>query len=122
LNAALTLAREWALGCGAQAVLVIPADLPLVTPADIAAVLDLGRGSRSVVIVPDARGEGTNALLLRPPDVINFAFGPQSFYEHRRRDLPGGACVYRSPTLALDLDTPADWKQISTLDVLHLIG
>ena len=124
LNAALTLAREWALGRGAQAVLVVPADLPLLTPADIAAVLDLGRGSRSVVIAPDARGEGTNALLLRPPDAINFAFGPQSFYEHcaQAETSQVALCVHRSPALAFDLDTPADWKQISTLDLHHLMG
>ena len=123
LNAALTLAREWALGRGAQAVLVVPADLPLLTPADIAAVLDLGRGSRSVVIAPDARGEGTNALLLRPPDAINFAFGPQSFYEHcaQAETSQVALWVHRSPALAFDLDTPADWKQISTLDAHHLM-
>lgn len=124
LNAALTLAREWAAGRGAQAVLVVPADLPLLTPADIAAVMELGRGPRSVVIAPDARGDGTNMLLLRPPDALSFAFGPQSFREHcaQAETSQLALCVHRSPALALDLDTPADWKQISTLDVRHLMG
>ena len=103
---------------------MVPADLPLVTPADIAAVLDLGRGSRSIVIVPDAHGEGTNMLMLRPPDALSFAFGPQSFHEHCAQAETSQLvlCVHRSPALALDLDTPADWKQISTLDVHHLMG
>jgi len=123
LNTALTLAREWAVERGAQAVLVVPADLPLMTPADIFAVLDLGRVSSSVVIAPDAHGEGTNLLLLRPPDALSFAFGPQSFHEHcaQAETSQLALYVYRSPTLALDLDTPADWKQISTLDVRHLM-
>ena len=103
---------------------MVPADLPLMTPADIGAMLDLGRRSCSVVIAPDARGEGTNALLLRPPDAINLAFGPQSFHEHCAQAETSllALCVYRSPTLALDLDTPADWKQVLTLDVHHLMG
>lgn len=115
LNAALSQARVWALAHGAQALLVLPADLPLLAPADICAMLDLGCEPRSVVIAPDARGEGTNALLLRPPDALNFAFGPQSFYEHcaQAETCPLALHVYRSPTIALDLDTPADWKQVA---------
>jgi len=121
LNAALNQAREWASAHGAQAVLVLPADLPLLTPADISAMLDLGRESRSVVIAPDTRGEGTNALLMRPPDALHFAFGPQSFYEHCAQAETGQLAlhIYYSPTLALDLDTPADWKQVAALDARH---
>jgi 2-phospho-L-lactate guanylyltransferase len=122
LNAALGQAREWALAHGARAMLILPADLPLLTPADITAMLDLARGPRSVVIAPDEHGEGTNALLLRPPDALHFAFGPQSFHEHcaqaETSALP--LYIYRSPTIALDLDTPVDWKRVSTLDARDL--
>lgn len=122
LNAALNQAREWASARGAQAVLVLPADLPLLTSGDIAAVLDLAREPRCVVIAPDARGEGTNALLLRPPHALHPAFGPQSFHEHcaQAETCQLALHIYRSPTIALDLDTPADWKQASMLDLLYL--
>ncbi len=115
LNAALNQAREWAMARGAQAVLVLPADLPLLTSGDIMAILDLAREPRCAVIAPDARGEGTNALLLRPPDALNFAFGPRSFYEHCAQAETSQLAlhIYRSPTVALDLDTPADWKQVA---------
>jgi len=115
LNAALSRAREWALAQGAQAMLVLPADLPLMTPDDIAAMLDLVREPRCVVIAPDARGQGTNALLLHPPDALHFAFGPQSLYEHCAQAETSQLAlhVYHSSTLALDLDTPADWKQVA---------
>jgi len=118
LNAALNQAREWALTRGAQAVLVIPADLPRLASGDILTMLDLAREPRCVVIAPDARGEGTNALLLRPPDALNFAFGPQSFYEHCAQAETSQLAlhIYRSPTVALDLDTPADWKRVAALD------
>jgi len=122
LNAALNQAREWAMARGAQAVLVLPADLPRLTSGDIMAMLDLAREPCCVIIAPDARGEGTNALLLRPPDALNFAFGPQSFYEHcaqaETSQLP--LHIYRSPTVALDLDTPADWKRVAALDARGL--
>jgi 2-phospho-L-lactate guanylyltransferase len=115
LNAALNQAREWAISHGAQAILVLPADLPLLTPNDITAMLELLREPRSVVIAPDAQGEGTNALLLRPPDALHFAFGPQSFDEHcaQAETAQIALHVYRSPTVALDLDTPADLKQLA---------
>ncbi len=115
LNAALNQAREWVISHGARAVLVLPADLPLLTPNDIAAMLNLLREPRSVVIAPDTRGEGTNALLLRPPDALHFAFGQQSFYEHCAQAETSQLAlhVYRSPTVASDLDTPADLKQLA---------
>jgi 2-phospho-L-lactate guanylyltransferase len=122
LNAALNQAREWALARGAQVVLVLPADLPRLTSGDIMTMLDLAREPRCVVIAPDARGEGTNALLLRPPDALNFAFGPQSFYEHCAQAETSQLAlhIYRSSTVALDLDTPADWKRVAALDARGL--
>jgi len=119
LNAALNQAREWALTRNTQVLLVLPADLPRLTCSDILTMLDLAREPHCVVVAPDARGEGTNALLLRPPDALNFAFGPQSFYEHCAQAETSQLAlhVYRSPTVALDLDTPADWKRVAALDV-----
>ena len=119
LNAALNQAREWALTRGARVLLVLPADLPQLACGDILTMFGLAREPRCVVIAPDARGEGTNALLLRPPDVLNFAFGPQSFYEHCAQAETSQLAlhIYRSPTVALDLDTPADWKRVAALDV-----
>jgi len=119
LNAALNQTREWAVSYSVQAVLVLPADLPLLTTGDITALLDLAREPRCVVIAPDGRGEGTNALLLRPPDALHFAFGPQSFYEHCAQAETSQIAlhIYRSPTVAFDLDTPADLKQLP-LDAL----
>jgi 2-phospho-L-lactate guanylyltransferase len=115
LNAALNQARGWAVSRGAQAILILPADLPLLTPNDITALLDLPREPKSVIVAPDARGEGTNALLLRPPDALHFAFGRQSFHEHCAQAETSQLAlhIYRSPTVALDLDTPADLKQLA---------
>ena len=65
---------------------------------------------RYVAIVPDRHGTGTNALALAPPDAIEPSFGEGSCARHvaaaREAGVPFG--VEELPSLALDLDTPAD--------------
>ena len=91
---------------GADSVLVIAADLPLATAADLRRVVRAGRRAR-VVIVPDRRRSGTNALYLRPPTFIAPRFGRGSFTAHRRAAGTDGA-VLTVAALGLDIDTPAD--------------
>lgn len=113
LNAALEQAALWACREGASALLVLPADLPLVALEDVEA---LWRASQqlaspsSLVIAPDGRGAGTNALLVRPPDALRFQFGPDSFRRHcQQAQRLGLAChIHRSPRLELDVDLPGD--------------
>ncbi len=63
----------------------------------------------TVVLVTDRHGTGTNALGLRPPDVIDFAFGPGSRAAHRERAAAAGArYVELDGPLTVDLDTPED--------------
>lgn len=122
LNSALSQAADRVIAAGATAMLVLPADLPLLTAGDIAALLDRGGVPPSVVIAPCRREAGTNALLTAPPGVIPFAFGAGSFDRHcalaARRG--SGAVVYRSPTLGFDLDTPEDWQAVR--DRLRTLG
>lgn len=114
LNSALTQASEFASSRGASGILVLPADLPRLEEADIEAILRFGAASPAVVIAPCRHGTGTNALLLRPPHAIPFAFGPNSFSAHNNlaRIADIQPIVYRAPNVALDLDTPADWELI----------
>ncbi len=114
LNPALEEGRHRALGLGASTLLVLPADLPLLDAGDVRAVLqEAGEGS-SVVISPDGMRSGTNALLIQPPDVLPFAFGPDSFESHlgaaRRRSLDVRICERLH--LAFDLDTAGDLARL----------
>jgi len=108
LNPALQEARSAAAGAR---LLVLPGDLPAVTPADLSRVLAAGdaAGTPSVVLVPDRHRRGTNALLLDPPDAIDPAFGGDSRTGHaslaESADLP---LVELDDVLGLDLDTPED--------------
>ena len=109
LNPALEEGRLWATQNGASALLVLPADLPLIEPEDVLAVL-AGAASAPVVVTPDGARSGTNALLLRPPDVLPFLFGPESFEAHLRaagdRDVEVRVC--ENGHLSFDLDTAGD--------------
>ena len=111
LNAGLREAREEVLAAGASAVLVLPIDLPKVTPSALAAVVDTLAGETGplVAIVPDRHGRGTNALLLAPPDVIDFCFGGDSRAAHVAAAAEAGARIVElDGPLSQDLDTPDD--------------
>ncbi len=119
LNEAIGAGRSLAAARGATAVLVLPADLPRVTPAVVSELIDASReavdgaaalGLRGVVsLVPDRHGEGTNALLLVPPDIVDPAFGSGSRAAHRAAALAAGATYEEiGGPLSLDVDTRAD--------------
>jgi 2-phospho-L-lactate/phosphoenolpyruvate guanylyltransferase len=113
LNPALEEGRRRALDLGAHTLLVLPADLPLLDAADVRAVLEAAEDS-PVVIAPDGARSGTNALLIRPPEVLPYSFGPDSFDAHlvaaRTRSLDFRVC--ERPHLAFDLDTAGDLARL----------
>lgn len=110
LNPALLRASQVVGAQGAEGVLVLPADLPFVATEDIRELIHLGRYLASVVIAPDRNNDGTNAMLVSPPGLIPFSYGPGSFQRHMQLAESAGATVkvYRSERLALDIDTPTD--------------
>lgn len=111
LNAGLREARGEAVAAGATAVLILPIDLPQVSPAAIGAVLDTLADSPGplVAIVPDRHGRGTNALLLAPPDVIDLRFGGDSRAAHVAAAGAAGARVVElDGPMRQDLDTAED--------------
>ncbi|MGH2514859.1 MAG: 2-phospho-L-lactate guanylyltransferase [Ktedonobacterales bacterium] len=122
LNAGLFQARRWALACGAEALLVLLADLPLLTPEEVhtfVAVDDTPAPAPTVALAPDRRRIGTNGLLLRPVDALPFAFGRASFSRHSELATTEGISprVFASPGFAFDVDEPDD---IETLRARNL--
>jgi 2-phospho-L-lactate guanylyltransferase len=116
LNLALDQARRAAMARQADAILVLPADLPLLRVADIEQLYRLAADGPSVVIAPGRNG-GTNALLLRPPLAIDFAFGVGSFQRHSELATAQAfpCLVYDSPTLAFDVDVVEDLVELYSL-------
>lgn len=139
LNSAVTFAAGQAAQQGAQAILVLPADLPFVTVSDIELMVAAGHedwgenGSTSyvtaqefapsllhhaagrplVAICGDGRDEGTNGLLLRPVSDFTFRYGPHSMQRHIAEVLARDyqLRLVNAPGLRFDLDTEADWRR-----------
>jgi len=115
LNTALTRATILARNYATRGVLIIPADLPLLTPEDVQAILDRANDPPVVVVAPDRRRQGTNALLVCPAGLIEYEFGPGSFQRHCSLARKAGARleICELPSLALDMDLPEDLDLVS---------
>ena len=134
LNHALELAAREAVNRSARALLVVSADLPDLEAEDLRAMLpppdwaagrapdradaDRNRsggiaGDAMVRIAPDEAGVGTNALFVRPPDLLSFEYGETSCRRHLEQARARGARVDRvdRPGLRFDLDTPDDLER-----------
>ena len=116
LNVALTRATVVAKNYATRGVLILPADLPLITSEDVRAMLERAVEPPVVVVAPDLRREGTNALLVCPVGLIEYEFGPGSFQRHCERARRAGARleICELPSLALDMDLPEDLEMVST--------
>ena len=129
LNEGLDEARV-AAGAEATAVMVLPADLPGVTAAEIdrlaeAADLLLSGGPEKpvVVLVPDRHGTGTNALLLAPPNAIAFRFGEGSRAAHAAAaEATGASYLELDGPLSFDVDTPDDLLEADLRGLDHEMG
>jgi 2-phospho-L-lactate guanylyltransferase len=101
---------------GIERVLLVPGDCPLLDPVELNALISAPTPARSVTIVPDRHGSGTNALLISPPGVFGPAFGPGSRARHEQKAHAAGLDVrtVEIPSLALDIDTPEDLAEIET--------
>jgi 2-phospho-L-lactate/phosphoenolpyruvate guanylyltransferase len=113
---AAALGISKAVAQGATRVLLIAGDCPLVSPAELDALLALPVSGRSAVIIPDRHGTGTNGLLLTPPDALTPAFGEGSRQRHIELATAQGSApeVVEVPSLALDIDTPEDFELLKS--------
>ena len=113
---AVDLARLELKRLGREAVLIIPADLPLVRSVDIEEVLaqvPQGMLAPFALLLPSHDRMGTNALLLAPPDIINLRFGYDSFNYHLSQVSAQGLPIrfIENERVALDIDEPKDLER-----------
>ena len=94
---------------GAESVLVIPGDIPLVTAGELEAIYAAAPPA-GTVLVPSHDGRGTNAALRKPASLFPLRFGNDSFAPHRAAAAATGlpVVVLTLPGIALDVDTPQD--------------
>jgi 2-phospho-L-lactate guanylyltransferase len=110
LNIALTRATLVAKSYATRGVLIVPSDLPMLTSEDVYAMLDLIKEPPVVIVAPDRRRKGTNALLVCPVGLIDYEYGLDSFEQHCLRAREAGARleICELPSLGLDMDVPED--------------
>lgn len=118
LNAALMQTLAQATADGIERLVILPGDLPQLTPRDVELLLTAVPADE-IRLAPDRHGIGTNALSLPLPAAadFHFAFGEDSCARHRGEAERLGldlSEVY-SPGLERDIDLPADLDDASGL-------
>ncbi|MFI5296621.1 MAG: 2-phospho-L-lactate guanylyltransferase [Polyangiales bacterium] len=97
----------------ADVVVVLMGDLPTLTTDDVRTLV---RGSMNaeLVVAPDARDEGTNALAMRLSAIARTQLGhADSFARHLALAGQLRVAVQRSPGLGFDVDTVRDWERLA---------
>ncbi len=94
-------------------VLVVPADLPLLSSRDIATVADLSEVC-DIVLSPSRAFDGTNLLCFSKDRAPQLSYDSDSFWNHLRDSARRrySLAVYTGPGAVLDVDTPEDLKRL----------
>ena len=118
LNLALRRASAVAKTYNAHAVVIIPADLPLLSLEDLKSFLQHSGNPPEMIISPDRRWDGTNALYLNPVGSIEYAYGEGSLYKHihQARENNLHVEVYPLATIGFDLDLPEDLEMLRQIE------
>jgi 2-phospho-L-lactate guanylyltransferase len=123
LNTALKRATVVAQIYATGGVLVLPADLPLISREDVLTLIERAGEPPVVVIAPDRHERGTNALLISPAGLIEYDFGENSFQRHCQRVKEAGARleIVNLPSLGLDLDLPEDLELVRRMELTKIV-
>lgn len=102
---------------GRDTLLTLPGDLPLVTTAEIEALIAAHSPAPSFTIAPAHDDLGSNAILMSPPQAVPLRFGEDSFFPHLAAARAQGIepCVLRLPGIAFDIDNPQDLHHFARL-------
>lgn len=114
LNKAVQIAINYIRIRGSERLLIVHADLPLIQPRDLSLFF---QGNSKIMISPSRDLDGTNTLLLSPPNIIQPRYGRRSFETHTAlaRDVGIEPVVVRNARLALDIDTLEDLVHLCKL-------
>lgn len=114
LNPALRNATQVLVGEGVERLLILPADIPLVSAMAIQHMLAADGATPAVSLVAASADGGTNALLTAPPGLLEPAFGAGSCdrYAQAAREKGVEPRLLDLPEIALDIDRPADLQAL----------
>lgn len=111
---AIEMATRHCMDRGIESTLVVPGDIPLIRPEELDRILAAAPTAGSV-LVPAADGRGSNAIFRRPAGLFPLRFGNDSFKPHlaAARAARKPCVVLSLPGIALDVDNPADLRQLA---------
>ena len=112
-NRSASVGVEYALQHGARRAVLLPSDLPDMTPDALDELIKEAHRERHMTISPDNAGTGTNAVVIDAHAHRGLCFGPNSFPRYLAWAAREGwsVTVCSRPELTFDLDTPADWEE-----------
>lgn len=124
LNAVVHSASAKLMDSCDEPILLLHADLPLLSIEDITAVLVARRASRGLVVGCDRHGTGTNLLCFDAASAPRFCFGQDSCARHlaAASDQGIGSTVLRRPGIGLDVDEPRDLELLMARLLGHDAG
>ena len=95
---------------GYDAVMRLPADVPLLQAKDIDELLAIELNAPNALLVPSREGTGTNAIIRTPGDLFPSRFGPNSLALHKQEAAQAGVecLIVHNERIALDIDEPQD--------------
>lgn len=95
---------------GVAAILTMPGDIPAVTTPEVEALIAAASTAPAFIIAPAHDEQGSNAILMSPPDAVKLRFGEDSYFPHLAAARAVGITpkVLRLPGIAMDIDYPAD--------------
>jgi FO synthase len=120
MNEAVRMGMEALHRLGASQVLVLPADIPLATGAEIDRLIKELESARAredsqvIGIGPSTDNDGTNVLCLPTNHKFEFCYGQDSFQQHQRAALDSTLkpVALLSITLAKDIDHQQDFYDL----------
>ena len=112
INQAIQLAIKSLNINNKDSILILHADIPLITRNDLNFITEKANSSQKIaILVPSKRKDGTNALLLKPPDLITLQFGKNSYEKHLKslEKIPDLKILsLENENISLDIDTYED--------------
>jgi len=116
INRALRRATIAARAFNASQVMILPADLPKLNSLAISSMIACIKDPPEIIIAPDHKNEGTNALILNPIDVIEYNYGPWSFSNHvqQAQQKKVRVEIFYDENFRYDLDLPEDWNSLKS--------
>ena len=114
---AVTAAASVLQAEGVAAILTLPGDVPAVKTPEVEALIAAASTSPAFVIAPAHDEQGSNAILMSPPDAVTLRFGEDSYFPHLAVARAAGIApqILRLPGIAMDIDHPADIARFAAI-------